>query len=46
MAVIQSDMFWEMHLENSGLIPFRDTLDQLNLTDLARRIEQLRNGSG
>ncbi len=35
-----------MHLENSGLKPFRDILDQLNLTDLARPIEQLRNGSG
>ena len=22
MAVIQADMFWEMHLENSGLKPF------------------------
>ena len=32
MAVIQTDMFWEMHLENSGLKPFRDTLDQLKLT--------------
>ena len=37
MAVIQSDVFWEMHLENGGLKPFRDTLDQLNLTDMARR---------
>ena len=46
MAVIQSDMFWEMHLENSGLKPFKDILDQLNLTDLARQIEQLRNRSG
>ena len=46
MAVIQSNLFWEMHLENSGLKPFRDTLDQLNLTDLARQIKQLRNRSG
>ena len=38
MAVIQTDMFWEMHLQNSGLKPFRDTLDQLDLTDLARPI--------
>ena len=33
MAVIQTGMFFEMHLENSGLKLFRDTLKQLDLTD-------------
>ncbi len=46
MAVIQTDMFWEMPLQNSGRKPFRDTLEQLDLTDPARLIEQLRNRSG
>ncbi len=46
MAVIQTDMFWEMHLQNSGFKPFRDILDQLYLTATAHQLKQLHNGRG
>ena len=46
MAVIQTDMFWEVHLQNSGVKPFRDTLDQLDMTDTAHQIKWLCNGGG
>ena len=36
MAVIQADVFWELHLENSVLKPLRDILDQIDLTDAGR----------
>ena len=39
-------MFWEMHLQNSSLKPFRDILDQLCLTTTAHQIKQLHNGRG
>ena len=46
MAIIQADAFWELHLENSGLKPLRDILDQIDLTDAALGPKQLRNGNG
>ena len=46
IKLIQTDVLWEMHLQISGLKPFRDTLDQLSLTVAAHKIKQLPNGSG
>ena len=46
MAVIQTDMFWEMHLQNSGVKPVRDIFGQLDLTATAHQLKQLHNGSG
>ena len=40
MAVIETDMFWEMHLQNSARKPLRDTLDHPNTALAAKRRRQ------